>query len=599
SVHSGGLDHFDGREFTHIRPDGKDPDSLPELYVGSLVLDQNDSVWMGSATMGLLQWNPVSRKATAHLLDPDKPRSKVGNWVRDINSDGRNIWVASYSGLFRFDLTEKKFTRCYTEKDGMASSSVLSVQPDLHGNIWVSTMAGLSKLDVQNQAIRNYDVGNGLQSANFCERSRTRLPDGWIAFGGVNGFNLFDPDRLSVNSNAPPVVLTEFQLFNKPVAIGGRSPLKKAIHVTDQITLRHEQEVFRLSFAGMDFTAPQKNRYAYRLEGFDGEWRYTTANDRSATYTKLNPGRYVFRVKAANNDGVWNEEGASLVITILPRWWQTWWFRVTAVTALLALAYATFAIRIESIKRRNRRLESEVAERTADLNEKSRALQTANKELEAFSYSVSHDLRAPLRSIDGFSRILMEDYAEKLDAEGKENLRTIRAATQRMGDLIDDMLRLSMINRTDMKWAPVNLSAIVGEIARDLRKAEPHRRVEFVIAPDCIAKGDSSLLRIALQNMLSNAWKYTGKKPEAKIEFGFADNAGERVLFVRDNGCGFDMKQAGKLFNAFQRLHDSTEFPGTGIGLASVQRVIQRHGGRVWIDAEVDRGAVVYFSLPA
>ena len=174
SVHGGGLDYFDGRDFTHFRPDENDPNSLPELFVGTLFVDASNCVWMGSPTMGLIQFDPATRKATTFLLDPERPHSKVGNWVRDINSDGKTIWVASYSGLFCFDLATRRFTHCYTEQDGLASSSVLSVQPDAHGNVWATTMAGLSKLDVQSQTFRNYDVGDGLQSAQFCVTASNR-----------------------------------------------------------------------------------------------------------------------------------------------------------------------------------------------------------------------------------------------------------------------------------------------------------------------------------------------------------------------------------------------------------------------------------------
>jgi ligand-binding sensor domain-containing protein/signal transduction histidine kinase len=591
SVHSGGLDYFDGRDFTHFRPDKNDTNSLPELYVGTLFVDESNCVWMGSAAMGLLQFDLATRKATAYLLDPERPHSKVGNWVRDINSDGTNIWVASYSGLFCFDLATRKFIHHYTEQDGMASSSVLSVQVDANGNVWATTMAGLSKLDVQSQTFRNYNVGDGLQSAQFCERSRTRLPDGRLCFGGVNGFNAFDPDKLPDDPILPPVVLTDFQLFNKPVAIGKDLPLKKAIHVADQITLRYDQEVFRLRFAALNFTVPQKNRYAYKLEGFDQEWRYTDASDRSATYTKLPPGNYTFRVKASNNDGVWNEQGASIKITIIPPWWMTWWFRSAALAALLLLAFAGYWWRIRSMHKRSQKLERQVAERTAQL-------EAANKELESFSYSVSHDLRAPLRSIDGFSRALLEDYSDKLDADGKENLQTVRSASQRMGQLIDDILRLSQINRSEMHWTEVNLSRLTTQMAGELKQSEPGRTVEFVIAPNCMACGDAGLLGIVLENGLGNAWKYTSKKSSAKIEFGLTESAQGPAYFIRDNGCGFDMKYAHKLFGAFQRLHSTNQFPGTGIGLASVQRVIHRHGGQVWIEGILDQGTTLYFTLP-
>jgi PAS domain S-box-containing protein len=245
----------------------------------------------------------------------------------------------------------------------------------------------------------------------------------------------------------------------------------------------------------------------------------------------------------------------------------------------------------ETVRKLNAELEQRVRERT-------RLLEEVNEELESFSYSVSHDLRAPLRSIDGFSRALLEDYSSKLDEEGKEDLRTVRSASQQMGQLIDDMLRLSRINRGEMRRMEVNLSQIAAQVTGEFKKAEPGREVEWVIAPDCVVCGDGGLLRIALENILGNAWKYTSKKPSAKIEFGPAETAKGPAYFVRDNGCGFDMKYVHKLFGPFQRLHSKSQFPGTGIGLASVQRVVRRHGGQVWIEGKVDQGATLYFTLP-
>ena len=224
-------------------------------------------------------------------------------------------------------------------------------------------------------------------------------------------------------------------------------------------------------------------------------------------------------------------------------------------------------------------------------------LEQVNKELEAFSYSVSHDLRAPLRSIDGFSQALLEDYEDKLDEQGKDYLRRVRAATQRMSQLIDDLLNLSRISRTEMHYEEVNLTAIAKAIAAELQKTQPERQVEFVIGENIVAHGDSHLLRIVLDNLLRNAWKFTSKHPHAKIEFGTIQQDGRLVYYVRDNGAGFDMNYANKLFTPFQRLHKSTEFEGTGIGLATVQRIIHRHGGSVWAEGEVEKGATFYFTL--
>lgn len=235
-------------------------------------------------------------------------------------------------------------------------------------------------------------------------------------------------------------------------------------------------------------------------------------------------------------------------------------------------------------------LEERVRERTA-------ALEAANKELEAFSYSVSHDLRAPLRSIDGFSKVLLEKYAGNIDATGQDYLDRVRNAAVRMGRLIDDMLNLSRIGRQEMHRVPVPLSDIAEAVIADLRQRDPERQVLVEVQPGLKVSGDPGLLRIVLENLLGNAWKFTSKTAEARIEVGVTTRDGATLYYVRDNGAGFDMRYADKLFTPFQRLHTEDEFPGTGIGLAIVQRIITRHGGRVWAEGREGAGATVYFTL--
>lgn len=244
----------------------------------------------------------------------------------------------------------------------------------------------------------------------------------------------------------------------------------------------------------------------------------------------------------------------------------------------------------QELRRLNADLEGRVKRRTADL-------EASNKELEAFSYSVSHDLRSPLRAIDGFSLALLEDYSSALDEQGREDLARVRANASRMGELIDGLLRLSRLSRQQLEVRDVDLSALAHDVAESLREVDPHRVVTFEIQPDAHGVGDPELLRVVLDNLMSNAWKFTGRRETATIEFGAVVHSGETVFFVRDDGAGFDMAYAGKLFGAFQRLHGQAEFPGTGIGLATASRIVRRHGGRIWAVGEPDKGATFSFTL--
>jgi PAS domain S-box-containing protein len=263
--------------------------------------------------------------------------------------------------------------------------------------------------------------------------------------------------------------------------------------------------------------------------------------------------------------------------------------------------YDVYALRVENQKKKHvviffkditeRKLAEEAIKR---FNEQ---LLAANKELETFSYSVSHDLRAPLRSIDGFSQALLEDCGDNLDEHGRGHLHRIRANSQRMAQLIDDLLNLSRMTRCDIQREPIDLSALTHAIVAELRDTAPTRPVNIVIAPGLTATGDARLLRVVLENLIGNAWKFTRKRSCARIEFGATAANGTPAYFVRDDGAGFDMVYAGKLFGPFQRLHDNTEFEGTGIGLATVQRVVRKHGGRIWAESAPDQGATFYFTL--
>lgn len=233
-----------------------------------------------------------------------------------------------------------------------------------------------------------------------------------------------------------------------------------------------------------------------------------------------------------------------------------------------------------------------------ELQQRTAQMEIANRDLEAFSYSVSHDLRAPLRAIDSFSQIVLEECYDQLNADGRDYLQRIRTATRRIGQLTEDLLKMAHVSRTEMRHEWVNLGALAQSISETLQTAQQERQATFNIAQELMVQGDGRLLYLVLENLLGNAWKYTGQRQQAYIELGATEQNGQCIYFVRDNGAGFDMAYVSKLFNPFQRLHKSSEFPGTGIGLATVQRIIQRHGGQVWAESVLEQGATFYFTLP-
>jgi len=248
-------------------------------------------------------------------------------------------------------------------------------------------------------------------------------------------------------------------------------------------------------------------------------------------------------------------------------------------------------------RERTRGANKELRAALEDLRRAKEAADAANRELEGFSYSVSHDLRAPLRAIDGFSLALMEDYYDLLDEDGRDSLQRVRNATKKMGQLIDDLLKLSRLTRGEMTIVPIDLTSIAKAVTAELQGMQPERHVVIRIAEGLVSRGDANLVKVAMQNLMGNAWKFTAKRQDAVIEVGSRAVGGTTAFYVRDNGAGFDMAYADKLFDTFQRLHSEKDYPGTGIGLSIVQRVVHRHGGSVWAEGAPDKGATFWFTL--
>lgn len=345
-----------------------------------------------------------------------------------------------------------------------------------------------------------------------------------------------------------------------------------------------------------DGTVASWNKGAENLTGYKADEVIGTHLSRFYAEAERAAGKLEQELRTAARDGVAREEGFRV-----RKDGSRFWADVTA-TALHGDAGALRGfIKIMRDTTEQRRAEEILQRANEDLEERVRsrtaALTAANKELEAFSYSVSHDLRAPLRAVDGFARMLAEGYADRLDDKGRHYLNRIRAGAQRMGALIDDLLKLSRLGRAELRPASVDLAALAREVVDELRRREPERQVEVILPDRLCITGDRQLLRAALDNLIGNAWKFTRKTPAARVELGRAPAGGGAAYFVRDNGAGFEMEYVGQLFTPFKRLHDEKDFEGTGIGLATVQRVVARHGGRVWAEGAPGRGATFWFTL--
>ena len=372
-----------------------DPTSLSDNRVYSLYEDSRDRLWVGTFD-GL---NLMDRKKDTfrrYQHQGDNPNSLSNNYIWSIFQDSQSrLWLGTRGGLNRFDPDTEKFFP-YRIEDGLPSDTVTGIQEDDQGYLWLGTEGGLSRFDPQTETFRNFTSAHGLPSNVFNRPAALKTRRGEMVFGSTEGLTIFDPAKLLENTNPPPVVLTDFQLFNKPVEVGAEnSPLEEAIHIAEALTLRHDQSVFSLSFAALNFHIPEMNQYAYKLVGFDKDWN-EVGTLRSATYTNLDPGSYTFWVKASNNDGVWNEEGASLKIVVLPPWYETYWFRIATALLILLSFYLAHIFRTRQIRQSEQNLSIQVKERTRELEKSKNDLEERNREIE---HLANHDTLTGLPSL--------------------------------------------------------------------------------------------------------------------------------------------------------------------------------------------------------
>lgn len=619
--------------FTH---NDKDPLSISDKTIWNLTIDHNNILWISIYNIGIDLFDLKKGVVKRYRYNPEKSGSISGKTCWFFFEDNENkMWICTQDGLDLYDSLTDSFKvlkfpdndigAVYKDKAGyiwvgsntkglfmcnpdgtilktydvtniLPNNRIHAITQDNNGDIWFSSNFGISRLNPKIQRIRSYSKEDGLQGDQFYQQSFLKTRNGELFFGGYCGFNSFYPDSLRDNEFIPPVYITDFQIFNKPVEYGGQNA-QFPTHISEakEIKLNWNQSVFSFSFAAINYIHPAKNQYKYIMDRFEKDWNFTDASRRYVTYTNLDPGEYTFKVKATNNDGVWNEEGVSLKIIILPPWWKTWWFKLILITVVILIFALIIYSRERQLRKQKLLLEKSVAIKTAELNE-------LNASKDKFFSIIAHDLKNPFNTIIGFSEMLQDAVISNDTKIIYKYASMINISSVQTFRLLENLLEWANSQRGKVSFTPVptNISEIIKEEFLMLDDMAKDKNIELKSnVPEKITiEADKNMIRTILRNLITNAIKFTHKN--GKVEVNAITYKNHLEISVSDNGVGMSKDIMAKLFKIDANLSSrGTENErGTGLGLFLCKEFVEKHGGKIWTESEEGKGSTFKFLLP-